>query len=294
MLCRLLLHPDDRLLLHAHVGLPGSGIGGRSTIVPVSRPGHRLLPASASASARESHSATTLRTPVPLPVTIPDLTTTTTHPDAARIGMAPLAAPVEGWVVSPPPVYPPPPPPAIGGVPADRTWNLVLSSGARKLVVVFFILGALGIIAYTTFFIARDKVATSNQAITAQNQVVSDYSTAVVAVQSFSTTAKGCNQLSGSPTAQVACLETNDAKLAKAFDHFASALSVIDYPSSVSTEASAAQAAASQAGSTMHQLADAGATASAYNVVVNSSNTQSVFTQVDTTFRRLNSVLINR
>jgi Domain of unknown function (DUF4389) len=254
------------------------------------------VPSPGLPSFEEAYGPSTTQSPVPPPVSTPDLTTTTPI-YAPAPGSTPPGVPVPGLVAPPPFDVPPPyPPPAPGfsSVPADQTWNLVLSSGARKLVVVFFILGAVGIIGYTTFFIAlSNRATTSDQAITAQNQVVSGYNAALVAVQSFSTAAKTCNQSSSAATAQVACLEANDAKLATAFDNYASALSVIDFPSSASSAASAAQSAASQAGSTMHQLAGAGADPQAYQAAVTSSNVQSVFTQVDTTFKRLNSVLIN-
>jgi hypothetical protein len=234
--------------------------------------------------------------PAAPPLSIPDLTTTTPI-DAPTPESTPSAAPIPDWGASPPTAIPftyAPPIPGLGRAPAERTWSLVLSSGARKLVVVFFVLGALGAIAYAAFIIAlSNKAADSNQAIGAQNRAVTAYNTAVVAVQSFSAAAKECNQSSSNASTQVACLEANDAKLATVFANYASALSVIDFPSSATSEAQAAQSAASQAGSTMSQLAGAGSDPSAYQAAVSHSDVQAVFDQVDTTFRRLNSLLVN-
>ena len=171
-------------------------------------------------------------------------------------------------------------------------WRLVLSTGARKLVVAFFFLGILGYVGYFAIAIPTFLGVTNanTQSISAQNQAVGAYDGIAHSVQSFVAAGSACTR--STATSQVQCLEANDATLATAFDAYSRALSAINFSSSVSALASAAQSAAAQAGNSMSHIAAAGSDPQNYQAAVASSNIQSEFDQVDTTFNHLNSALI--
>jgi hypothetical protein len=193
----------------------------------------------------------------------------------------------------------PPPPVGYGpgsGVHLDSPWRLVLSSGARKLVVAFFFLGILGYVAYFAVIIPTFLGVTNatTQSISAQNQTVSAYDGIAHRVQSFVTAGTACTRSTDDADAQVQCLEANDATLARAFDTYTRALSRISFPSSVSAQAAAAESAAMQAAESMSHIATAGSGPQNYQAAVVGSNIQSVFNQVDTTFNQLNTALIRR
>jgi hypothetical protein len=184
--------------------------------------------------------------------------------------------------------------PIYGGQSVPRQ-PLVLSPGARRLVVAFFCLGFVGYVAYFAVAIPTflGVSAASHQSVAAQNQAVDAYNVIGRRVRSFTAAGTACSHSAGTAGAQVACLEANDAQLASAFEAYAHALSTIDFPSSVATRASAAESAATAAGAAMSQIAAAGADPQAYQTAVADSNIQAVFDQVDTTFNALNSALID-
>jgi hypothetical protein len=182
---------------------------------------------------------------------------------------------------------------AVAGDVHDPRWRLVLSSGARKLVVAFFFLGVLGYVGYFVAIPTFLGVSDAAQDLSAQNQTADAYSGIVNKVQTFVAAGTACARSTGGPTSQVQCLEANDGKLATAFDAYARTLSTIDFPGSVSTQAAAARSAATQAGAAMSHLAAAGSDPLSYQDAVTSSNIQSVLDAVDSSFNQLNTALIH-
>jgi hypothetical protein len=205
-------------------------------------------------------------------------------------------APVPGAAPPPPPPLTPYPStslaPDIGLQSSDR-WRLVLSPGARKLVVTYFIVGALGLVAYVGILVAvsSNGVSTTNQAITAQNELITAYNLVGQQSQGFASTTKGCASSQGSAASQ--CLAAADGRLASDLQAYQHTVSTIGFPSQVAPQVAAVTAAAAAAGARLQQLSQLGADPQAYTAAANSSSLVTVFDQVDSTTRTLNSALLN-
>lgn len=159
--------------------------------------------------------------------------------------------------------------------------------------VAFFFLGVIGYaagvaIAIPTFL---GVSSASTQDVTAQNQTAAAYNEIARTVRSFAAAGAACTSAGGGTTAEVQCLEANDATLAAAFTMYARTIATVDFPSTVRSQASAARSAAMDAGATMNRIATVGPDPLAYRSAVASSNLQVVFNQVDRTFAQLNSAL---
>ncbi len=173
----------------------------------------------------------------------------------------------------------------------DRQWRLELSSKARTLVVVFFVLGVLGYfvdaaIAIPTFL----GVQRASQAVTAQNQTAEAFSTLEQQAQSFSSQGTSCGQMAQSTAA--ACFEANDARFATGLTEYSQALTSIDYPTSVVSQVAAARSAADQASQTLVHLSQLGPDLSTYQSAAGNSNFQAEADQIDATTRQLSSALV--
>jgi hypothetical protein len=255
---------------------------------PGSPPAPTPFPASGSGS-----------TPPDSPPSVPSLDWFSPSP-AQEQQDAPASAPQYSPPLSPSPTGAASPPLSSygpsSGAHVESPWRLVLSSGARKLVVSFFFLGILGYVVYFAVIIPTFLGATSasTQSISAQNQTVSAYNGMAHSVQSFVAAGTACTRSTDDANSQVQCLEANDATLATAFGAYTHSLSGINFPASVSAQASAARSAAMQAGASMSHLAAAGSGPQNYQAAVVSSDIQSVFSRVDTTFNQLNTALIRQ
>ena len=219
-------------------------------------------------------------------------------PPPPSSGAQPSAAPVPVPGAAPPPPPPVPPYPAtssapeVGQGPSDR-WRLVLSSGARKLVVTYFIVGALGLVAYVATFavLTSHGVSTTSQAITAQNELVTAYNLIGQQSQTFASTTKACASSQG--TSVTPCLASADAQLATELQTYQHTVSGIDFPSQVAPQVAAVVAAAGTASDKLRQLSQLGADPQAYSSAANSSDLVTAFNRVDSTTRTLNSALLN-
>ncbi len=209
-------------------------------------------------------------------------------PDATGAGTPPAPyAPVPG--------APAPPwsgPAAVAARP-ESSWRLVLSSGARTMVVVFFVVGALGIAGYVALLaaIGGNTGVNSVQAVVAQSQAVTAYNTLSKQASSFAAASKAC--ASQDAVGATGCLASNDASFASDLRDYVSTLNGIDFPSQVAPRASAAEAAATSAASVLANLSTLGSDPQSYASTVNSLNVQSLFNAIDTTFSRLNTALLN-
>ena len=183
--------------------------------------------------------------------------------------------------------------PAVDGSASGRRWSLVLSAGARKLVIAFFVIGVVGGIGYGVGLAALlSRAASTNQAVTAQNQTIDAYNVLTVNAQSFAKATSACATLTTGEAAIVECFESTDAKFATALNTYANELSTINFPASVSSEAAAAHSAATAASATMTSLSTAGPGLASYQAAVTSANLQSVLGQIDSTTRQLNTALL--
>ncbi len=171
---------------------------------------------------------------------------------------------------------------------SERSWRLILSESAKRLVVVFFVLGGL---LYALWLVPTflGVTAAANAAV-AENQTASAYATLRQQAQSFDSQATTCRTF-GDPTAITQCFESNDSRFASDLQAYSDTLSSIDYPRDVSTEVSALQNAVGQSSATLTRLSRVGSNLSVYVAAVGSSNVVSELNQVTATTQQLESAL---
>jgi Domain of unknown function (DUF4389) len=204
-------------------------------------------------------------------------------------------APVPGAAPAPPPPVPAYPYPSLAadiGLPSSGRWRLVLSPGARKLVVTYFIVGALGLVAYIGVLVAVTShgVSTTNQAITAQNELITAYNLVGQQSQSFASSSKACASSQGAAASE--CLAAADGQLASDLQAYQHTVSTIDFPSRVAPEVAAVTAATATASGKLEHLSQLGSDPQTYSAAANSSDLVTAFDAVDSTTRTLNSALL--
>ena len=208
-------------------------------------------------------------------------------PVAPMSSSAPTAypsAPAIGYGYPPPTAYGAPPvwyPPAVGTDLAN--WRLYLNRAARNLVIVFVVLGALGLVAYIAIPISLGVQAVNN-ANTAINEVNAAYTTLESQVEAFGRAVNACP---AGPT-HFSCVQQQDAVVAGNLDQFATTISGISVPAG-------AQAAQQQLVQSSQSAASSLLTLSkAPNVTVYKSeltNLDSQLNAVDTDYRNLISAI---
>ncbi len=221
-------------------------------------------------------------------------------PPSSAGGMPAAGAPVGGSFfsggpgtttpVAPPGAALPGAPPTMGAPSflGDERWRLLLTPGARRLVVVFFVLGAL---AYVSYFVAIPTFLGVTSARTlAEDQTNSAVATLGDRFQQFDVQGQACQQNSN-PASVAQCFESNDAGLAADLRQFTSTISGIDYPGDVSGDVTAAENAASQASATLTRLSATGPDLTGYLAAVQSSGVVAQIEQVGTAADQLRSAL---
>jgi hypothetical protein len=226
--------------------------------------------------------------PPPLPPPQPPMPGPGPRPDAAP-------APVPG-AAPPPPSVPPSPYPSLApdiGLSSSDRWRLVLSPAARRLVVTYFIVGALGLVAYVGVLVAVTShgASTTTQAISAQNELITAYNLVGQQSQSFAATTRGCASSQG--TAASECLAAADGQLASDLQAYQHAVSSIDFPTQVIPQVAAVTAASAAASGKLEQLSQLGSNPQTYSAAANSSDLATAFDRVDSATRTLNSALLN-
>ncbi len=280
-----------------------AGLSGPAAAPPMPQPppppfGYPPVSPAAVPDADPGPSAT-MSTPPPPPPPPPPLPPMPPMDDALA-GLDPtFAAPSAD--AGPPdlPAAPPPPPPTPGWDPGwiapgrPDGWRLILSPAARKLVVTYFIVGALGFAAYigVAAAVSSGRISTTNQAITAQNELITAYNLLGRQSQAFGTTTRAC------PTAATAagsqCLAGADAQLATDLHAYQHTVSTIDFPSGVASERAAVVSSSAAAAATLEHLSTLGADPQTYIAAVNSAGLRPAFQLVDSTTRSLNAALLN-
>jgi len=152
----------------------------------------------------------------------------------------------------------------------------------------------LGVVVLGLAFLVPVGRATNdqNQSVTAQHQVVTAYNTLVDEVNAFSKQTVQCS--ADAAAADLACREAADRQFAAALTAYAAQLGRADYPLGVSSEVAAAQAAGRHASSIMTSLADQGDNQNGYVTAASSPDLRQALDQVDSSFRSLNSALVNQ
>jgi hypothetical protein len=181
---------------------------------------------------------------------------------------------------------------ALGAPPAAdaQPWSLRLTSGARRLVVVFIVLGALFYGGLAAIVVAAS--ASQQSAIEAQNQMVTAYNKLGTQAGNFASAADNCrHQLT--PTGALDCQKRADAAFQQQVETYAESLDGIDFPSAVSGQAQAARNAANEAVHVLNQLQSA-SNSQEYLRLVTTLGLTAKLGAIDSTARALNTALLQQ
>ncbi len=171
----------------------------------------------------------------------------------------------------------------------DERWRLILSEPAKRLVVVFFVLGGLAYV-FEFMFPALSGAHAAANAVAADNQTTAAYAILGQQARTFDAQLTNCRS-SGNSAALTQCLESNDAHLASELQSYSNTVSSIDYPSDVSGDVAQVQSAVGQASATLTHLSQVGFDISSYLSAAASSNIASELNRVATTTNQLESAL---
>jgi hypothetical protein len=160
-------------------------------------------------------------------------------------------------------------------------------------VVTYFIVGALGLVAYIGLLVAVTStgVSTTNQAIAAQNELITAYNLIGQQSQSFASTTRACASSQGTAPSQ--CLAAADGQLAADLQAYQHIVSTIDFPSQVAPQVAAVTAATATASGKLQQLSQLGSDPQTYGTAANTAGLATAFGRVDSATRTLNSALLN-
>jgi uncharacterized phage infection (PIP) family protein YhgE len=173
-------------------------------------------------------------------------------------------------------------------VTGDQSWRLVLSSGAKRLVSVFLVLGLVLMVGYVAAGIAigssNGGVQTRLRGVTAAIRVESSYTALSTSLTSFRSKTSACQ-------GKLSCVTAQDTPLAQAFGTFAQALRGVPMPTASATAAAAkVESDAIQAQKDFTELA-ATTSASQYQQTVASTGLEQQLAQFDTDYQRLGTAL---
>jgi hypothetical protein len=164
------------------------------------------------------------------------------------------------------------------------SWQLVLTSGARQLLVLFIVLGALscaGNIAFDAMNINKaGNVATANDAISSMN---ASYNSLTRSMTKWENTTAACHS-------SLSCVTAADSTAASDFSGFASRLQATAMPGSAATAAGKLLSDASKAAQDFTQLSQS-ASIEQYQSTVASTGLQQTLNQFDQDFNTLMSTL---
>ena len=220
----------------------------------------------------------------------PALPGTAPPPGSGSYVDAPSRSLEQGWGPPPPPVpYAAPSsivrplaPPAATRDP----WRIVLSRGAKVLVVVFLILGPLAIVGEAAL---SGSAINRAQARDAQQQMVAAYTTLSDQVSTFSERGAACRRRAN----PVPCLRNNDADIAQSLTTFSGAIQTIDYPSSAVADAERLDTTATTLASALAGIAETSGGAVAYDRAVKQSGLTALLSDLDRAYQQLSDNLAN-
>src|SRR6185312_7550425 len=128
------------------------------------------------------------------------------------------------------------------------SWRLVLSAAARKLVILFIVLGV--VLAAVNGAVQAALAGNSVSALSAAKQVVADIGPSRDALDNYSANVQACNN-------QLSCVEGVDRKVAATLNTFAAELRGIAMPSQATTANAALAAAVSDTAAKFAELSTA-------------------------------------
>jgi hypothetical protein len=173
-------------------------------------------------------------------------------------------------------------------------WRVVLSAGARKLVVTLFILGAIGYVAYIGF--VANNISRLNSDTERNNaEIYASQAFQLLGQQLQSATKQLQTCEEGSTQDSVPCRQTFDQASGVALGNFSGNLETITFPSDVAAEADAAESAASAAGNAFVAVSSQteGDSPAAYQQVYESLGIEEKGHAVVSTFRSLQEALVH-
>jgi hypothetical protein len=176
--------------------------------------------------------------------------------------------------------------PAYGASQPPAGWQLILTSGAKRLVVLFIVLGA---IFYVGEIIAQQASGASNFSFNspspaaANTAVTNAYNTLNTQVSAFQTATNSCN-------GNISCLSSADQKAAQDFQQFGNTVQGTAMPSDAQADASTVVLDSSAVSSDLSQLSTA-TSAQQYESLVSSTGLESDSTKFDTDVSTLKSHL---
>jgi len=200
-------------------------------------------------------------------------------PTLSPPGVAPSSGPPASLYAAP--SFPPSGlPPEAGVWPTEVSrWRLVLSSGARKLIVFFIVLGS---VLYIAVNVIQFTVQHPLQKLEASIEVQSAYASLTTAVTTYETNTNAC----GTSPQGLTCVTGADRTVGQAFGVFVSKLSAISEPAGAVASASALASDGTHAQQVFEQLA-ASTTVAQYQQNVQSSNLTQVLTQFSQDYQHL-------
>lgn len=230
-----------------------------------------------------------------------------TYPSATEPPPPPPPPVYPAYPVTPPPPAPPPtyptspgsvPPPYPGAMPpiaagptgypqfrSGSFWPLVLSKGARALVVIVIVVGSL---TYVVSQVALNRFGQNLTQTLARHQVQTAYSDVSSATDTFKTQRQACLTRGG--TTELSCLEQADRDWASAIETYESDLSVVVYPVSAQPAAQDSRYAATEAVGAVTSLANS-PTLQAHATDFQSPGFRATINNVDSTYHTLNQAL---
>ncbi len=210
-------------------------------------------------------------------------------------GLPPLSVPGLTPPPPPPPAYAPmpPPPPAspypLAGYAPRALWPLALTKAARILAIVFIVLGAVVSVGFNSINRSGSfgPLQGFEQTI-ARVEVGAAHDVLKNATDAFKSSTQQCESQAESVATQ--CLDQAAAALAGAFQTYGDALSRVNYPSSATVQAQAAEAAARQASAQLNDLAQSSGI-DAYGATARSPAFADSLQAVDDTYSALYTAL---
>jgi Domain of unknown function (DUF4389) len=165
-----------------------------------------------------------------------------------------------------------------------QPWRLVLSSGAKGLVGMFLVIGALVFVLYAVLIGVAISSSTTVSKAAAELSVKTAYDSLGRTVTSFDSKVTGCS-------GRLSCVNRVDAQMSRAFATFGSQLHGIAMPTPASSAASATlQSEANQIATDFRQLSTA-SSASQYQQTVTSTGLEGRLSQFDADYQSLNQTL---
>jgi hypothetical protein len=173
-----------------------------------------------------------------------------------------------------------------GATSAGQPWQLVLSQGARRLIILFIAIGVVLFVGNSVLS-SLEIGKTANTVVTRTNaidQVQAAYSALSKTLSSFQAKSAACQ-------GNVSCVTALDRQASHAFDAFGTSVGGTAMPDKATTSAADQLASASsQAGQLLLRLGHA-TSAAQYEAILTSTNVQQILDQVDVDYQHLGAKL---